>query len=196
MQVRQWNIERMPKGLVLIFEEDFLSTFFSDINFVKDLNFFHTIINKPTLFLTAPNGAHFEKLLLDIEKEILNESNRDNHILRALLYLCLAWLDREFTKHNKIENLTKNSLIQIFKNSVNDCFENEHTVKYYAKKLNITSGYLNELVKRHMRISAKQFIQNRVFLEAKRLLCYSSLTISEIAWKLGFHDEAYFYSCV
>jgi len=193
MQIRQWKIEIMPKGLVLIFEDEFLSTFFNDTDFVKRLNFFHTILSKPILSLTNSEHSYIEKLLLNIEKEIVNIESRNNHILRALLYQVLAWLDREYTRHEKIEEMADNHDIALrFKNLVNDFYDQEHSVNFYADRLNISPGYLNDLIKRSMKISAKQYIQTRVFLEAKRLLSYSSLSISEIAWKLNFNDDSYF----
>ena len=193
MQIRQWKIETMPTGLVLIFEDEFLSTFFNDIDFVKRLNFFHTVINKPVLSLTHSEHSYLENLLLNIEKEILNDKNRNNHILRALLYQVLAWLDREYTRHENIEETAHNNDIVLrFKNLVDDFYHQEHAVNFYAERLNISPGYLNDLIKRNIKIPAKQFIQTRVFLEAKRLLSYSSLSISEIGWKLNFKDESYF----
>jgi AraC-like DNA-binding protein len=43
-----------------------------------------------------------------------------------------------------------------------------------------------------MGISCKQFIINRLILEAKRLLLYSEISISTIADDLGFTDPSYF----
>jgi AraC family transcriptional regulator, transcriptional activator of pobA len=192
MQIRKWEIDKAPEGLVLIFEEDFLSTFFNDIQFVKKLNFFHTILNKPVLSLSDEGCSYFENVLLNIEKEIVNNENRSNHLLRALLYQVLAWLDREYTKHTTVEEVTSNNLISDFKDLVNTFYDKGHSVHFYADKLHISPGYLNDLVKKYMRISAKQYIQNRVFLEAKRLLGYTSLSVSEIAWKLNFKDDSYF----
>ena len=45
-----------------------------------------------------------------------------------------------------------------------------HSVRHYADKLCITSNYLNEIVNSAMGMSAKQYIQNKVMEEAKRLL--------------------------
>lgn len=193
MQIRQWKINAMPKGLVLIFEDEFLSTFFNDAEFVKRLNFFHTIATEPILSLTDSKNSYIENLLLNIEKEILHFNNRNKHILRALLYQALAWLDREYTKHKNINTVAdNNNTVLRFKNLVSEFYTQKHSVNFYAEKLNISPGYLNDLIKREINISAKQFIQNRVILEAKRLLRNTPLSISEIAWKLNFNDVSYF----
>jgi AraC-like DNA-binding protein len=49
-----------------------------------------------------------------------------------------------------------------------------------------------DIARENLGISAKQYFQNRVFLEAKKLLIYSPLSISEIAWKLNYQDNSYF----
>ncbi len=193
MQIRQWKIKAMPKGLVLIFEEDFLATFFNDSDFVKKLNFFYTIECEPVTSLTDSKNSYIENLLLNIETEILHFNNKNKHILRALLYQALAWLDREYTKHENIKVIDGvNDIVFRFKNLVSEFYKQEHSVNFYAEKLNISSGYLNDLIKRDIKITAKQFIQNKVILEAKKLLRNTPLSISEIAWKLNFNDDSYF----
>ena len=190
-QVRQWKINNIPSGLVLIFEEEFLSVFFNDTDFVKKLNFFHTILNKPELILSDSETLDFKTILLNIEKEILETRDKNEHIIRALLYQALAWLNREYAKHIGTESCN-NDISNRFINLVKEHYNKAHSVNFYAEKLHITPGYLNELIQKNIRISAKQYIKNRIFLEAKRLLCNSSLSISEIAWKLNFDDVSYF----
>jgi AraC family transcriptional activator of pobA len=71
-------------------------------------------------------------------------------------------------------------------------FKEQKLVAFYAEKLNITPNYLNILCKKHFQTSATSVIQNRVILEAKRLLLTSKHSIKEIAYHLGFLDLAYF----
>lgn len=62
----------------------------------------------------------------------------------------------------------------------------------YAKKLNISVPYLNECVKNITGVSVSNHIQQRVILEAKRMLYYSNKSVKEIAIELGYDDYAYF----
>jgi AraC family transcriptional regulator, transcriptional activator of pobA len=192
MQVRKWEIKTAPKGLVLIFEEEFLCSFFNDLQFVQELSYFNSIISKHVLTLSDNEFCYFQKLLENIEEEIIEHVEKNNHILRALLYQALVWLNREYKKSNPSIEHTTNKHIADFKEQVNKNLKNRHSVNFYADQLNITPGHLNDIVKENLGISAKQYIQNRVFLEAKKLLLYSSLSISEIAWKLNFQDSSYF----
>ena len=62
----------------------------------------------------------------------------------------------------------------------------------YAQQLNISSPYLNECVKKTTGHSVSLHIQQRVILEAKRLLYHSDKSVKEIATALGYDDYPYF----
>lgn len=64
--------------------------------------------------------------------------------------------------------------------------------KEYAKQLNISVPYLNECVKNTTGYSVSYHIQQRVVLEAKRLLYHSDKSVKEIATELGYDDYLYF----
>ena len=63
---------------------------------------------------------------------------------------------------------------------------------YYASLLNISTVYLNEVVKKVTGMSTALYIKNEVVLQAKRLLVNTTLSVKQIADKLGFDDSAYF----
>lgn len=69
---------------------------------------------------------------------------------------------------------------------------NDRRPSYYASQLNISSVYLNEVVKSVTGMSASRYIQSEIILQAKRLLIHSNYTIQEIAERLGVDDYAYF----
>ena len=62
----------------------------------------------------------------------------------------------------------------------------------YAQTLNISTPYLNECVKNTTGYSVSHHIQQRVILEAKRLLYHSDKSVKEIAADLGYDDYPYF----
>ncbi|CCY65921.1 uncharacterized protein BN467_00396 [Prevotella sp. CAG:1124] len=63
---------------------------------------------------------------------------------------------------------------------------------YYASLLNISPGYLNEIVKEVTGMSVTLYIRNELILQAKRLLVHTGLSIKEISNMLGIDDYAYF----
>jgi len=62
----------------------------------------------------------------------------------------------------------------------------------YAQQLHISTPYLNECVKNTTGYSVSHHIQQRVILEAKRLLYHSTKSVKEIAAELGYDDYPYF----
>jgi AraC-like DNA-binding protein len=62
----------------------------------------------------------------------------------------------------------------------------------YARAQHLSSNYLNEVIKSETGSSAKDWIQQRLLLEAKRLAQYSDLPAKEIAFSLGYEDVAHF----
>ncbi|HBY53808.1 MAG TPA: AraC family transcriptional regulator, partial [Marinilabiliales bacterium] len=189
-QIREWNVADIPQGLVLIFEEEFLCSFFSDPLFVKKLSFFRNRKAPPQLSLTSEQREYLSNIMFQVEQEI--SDNKEVHLLRALLYQALAWLNKAYRSFYQLADKPQSGKTARFAQLVETHFCSEHTVSFYSSELCITSGYLNDLVKNETCISAKQYIINRLMTEARRLLQFSEAPIAEIAWKLGFGDPSYF----
>ncbi|MEX2523862.1 MAG: helix-turn-helix domain-containing protein [Gammaproteobacteria bacterium] len=66
------------------------------------------------------------------------------------------------------------------------------SIEEYASELGITSTRLNYICRQKTGRTALQLVHDRVLLEAKRNLIYTAMTVSEIAYSLGFGDPAYF----
>jgi AraC-like DNA-binding protein len=193
-QIRHWEKDNITDGYALIFEEKFLLSFFNDKDFIRHLSCFQpTSISK----ISLENGMYERifKLIKDIKHEIDAYKLKDEHILRALLYETLMLLHREYAaivdSPDKNKN-TVNPYINKFADLVNSNFKHQHSTRFYAGKLCITPNYLNEVVKNASGINAKQYIQEKIIMEAKKMLIYTNLYVSEIARDLGFEDLSYF----
>lgn len=138
-------------------------------------------------------------------------------IISATASLCIQFSERKYEKlFNSILKESCNTLVSLVASQyltqskttdnysrfevVNKSFKSllEHdfiTVKSpaaYAKGLNISTPYLNECVKTATGHPVSYHIQQRVILEAKRLLCHSNKSIKEVAAELGYDDYSYF----
>ncbi|MBT1697314.1 AraC family transcriptional regulator [Fulvivirgaceae bacterium PWU4] len=192
-QIREWRIDNIPKGYALIFEEEFLCTFFNDARFVKHLSCFHSDAPAHVLMLTPADLRTISNLLEDIKNEISVFKSTDTHVLRALLYQVLALLNRKFmsaypSSGEKRMNRHVSSFVQL----VSAHHHLHRSVEYYAGQLHITAGHLNSLVKDQLGVSAKKYILNQNILEAKRMLRYTDRSIDEIASALNYENTTYF----
>ena len=199
-EVRSWEIDRIENGYALIFEDEFLSSFFKDTNFVQHLSYFHPGKTAMKLHLTEELYTRLLQLVQDIKREIDAYQPGDVHVLRALLYEALMLLNRSYqnaiptTDNGNISTSGEgsNPYINRFVKLVEENLKEQHSVQYYADCLCITPNYLNELIHSVLHISAKQYIRNKVMDEAKKLLAYTDLPVSEIAFGLYFSTVSYF----
>ncbi len=86
----------------------------------------------------------------------------------------------------------KQIILRNFQSLINTKFKSRLSVVQYAHELNITPTHLNRISRAILNISASALIHERSILEAKRLLIYTSATIAEVAYQLGFNDPAHF----
>jgi AraC-like DNA-binding protein len=87
---------------------------------------------------------------------------------------------------------SQNRIVRQFKSLIDENFVNSTQVTQYADMLYVTPGHLNDLIKTVTGKTAKQIIDERRILEAKRLLFWGEHSVKEIAGRLNFEDDAYF----
>lgn len=198
-EIRNWDTHHISNGYALIFEDEFLSSLFRDSMFVRHLAFF-----KPgksaKLHLSDELYTRVLQVLHNIKMEIDSYKQNDVHVLRALLYEVLMLLERAYQKAVLNEEITtdkeiNNIHIDRFIHLVGAHLKEQHSVRFYADKLCITPNYLNEIITSVMGLSAKRYIQNQVIDEAKKLLAYTDVPISDIAFELHFSTVSYFIRC-
>lgn len=83
-------------------------------------------------------------------------------------------------------------IIRDFRDLVRKNFRSMKKPAEYADKMNVTVAYLNDTVKLATGSSISEIIQQEIVGEAKRLLCYTSLSVKEVATAIGYDDYKYF----
>ena len=83
-------------------------------------------------------------------------------------------------------------LAREFRALVDRHFKDHWTVAAYASELAITPTHLNRISRNVLGRSALEVIHDRLLLEAKRNLVYTSMTVKEVSNALCFSDPAYF----
>lgn len=125
-----------------------------------------------------------------------NDHNSKEHslALKALLQLVLIDIAR-LSGQTQIKQKTRKEDVRIF-NRFNELIElhfREHiNLIQYAEMISVTEARLNEICRRLAGLPSKRLILERLMQEARRLLSYSSASITEISYQLGFKDPAYF----
>ena len=68
----------------------------------------------------------------------------------------------------------------------------EHHIQFYASQLNVSTTYLSRIVRKISGRSVNEHIAHMLITEARRLLDCTDLPVKQIAYKLGFSDQASF----
>jgi AraC-like DNA-binding protein len=192
----KWTPNTELKGLHLLFEEEFLLSFFNDSLFLSKFPYLQA--NRPSPFLLPSNVLckRITQLYKDMREEINNPAaEKDQHMLRAMLYETLMLFNRVprlSSSSMPMDELPMIRYVAQFQQLVEHDFRDQHDVEYYADKLCITSNYLNKVVKQTLGMTTKQFILSRIMTEAKRMLDYTSLSVAEISQQLNFDTSTYF----
>ena len=130
---------------------------------------------------------------LKMKKEYENQYPFRALLLKRYFRIFLLLLSRQ--DEGSVEGVgqtRETELVKRFMEMLDKNFREEKMVCSYAAQLYITPTYLNKTVKKNTGYSAGHHIRQRIILEAKRLARYSDLGMKEIAYKLGYLDNAYF----
>jgi AraC family transcriptional activator of pobA len=179
-----------------------------------DLKYFKVLFDENTLallpqqfpFLVNPlnaqaiifdNGTRERvKKLFETLNQILylDKDPADTEIILAYLNTLLAELNSAYFKNKEpINNLNTNlSKFIEFKLVVETHLSEQPSVNAIAEKLALSTNSLYRIVKEHSGVSPKDFFINRLIIEAQRKLHYSTISVKELAYELGFNDPAYF----
>jgi AraC family transcriptional regulator, transcriptional activator of pobA len=194
-QVHQVITNPFPTGYVILFSSEFLDKNSIRRDFISDLKLFSKSDETPPLPVTAEMAASLKIFVEQMLKAFQNQSEMYLETIGAYLKLFLI----ECNGHcSLLPNADTQSvevgktLISNFKDIVDQHFNQWHQVKDYAGALYITPNYLNEVIKTSMGISAKEYIQSRIILEARRMAVYTEKSSKEIGFELGFEDPSHF----
>jgi AraC family transcriptional activator of pobA len=133
-------------------------------------------------------------LFRNIEQEARNSANSRFMAMQSLLRLVFVWIIRrslESKARVPVANDRSATRIRRFKSLIEENFTRSLSIKEYANHMGISTAQLNNICRAKVGKSALQIVHERLTLEIKRNLVYTSLTVSEIAYELGFSDPAY-----
>lgn len=139
--------------------------------------------------------AALDHCFVNLAREFASDNPARLLALEANLSLILVVIARQIAVRNEKEhNIGGKGTrhLRRFHELIEQSFRKWLPVEGYASALDITSTQLNNVCRMQTGKSALQLIHERIVLEAKRNLIYTVMTVSEVAFSLGFNDPAYF----
>ena len=144
----------------------------------------------PRMKLNENDTDILETILKMLNIELRSKDNLQLEMLQMMLKRLLIICTRIYKSQQTYVDLNNKSrdVIREYNFLVEQHFKTKHAVKDYADLLYKSPKTLSNLFKKYGEASPLHFIQNRIVLEARRLLTYTEKSISEISYELGFSD--------
>ena len=195
-QLHSFSGSHNQEGIVMKICAHLLSDIACNEEVLLKYNVFNTYDGVPFKKISSQCAEKISGLIELIENE-MSQSDMIGHkdMLHSLVTMMLVNIERcQEEKNSAIftTSRTAHRVFLAFRREIELSYRKMHTVKEYADKLNISTKTLTNYVAECSDFSPLEMINNRIILEAKRMLRYSNLMVKEIAADLGFDDPSYF----
>lgn len=158
----------------------------------RQFPFLLNALNRQTISF-SPAAAIRLTAIFEILLGLLRAADTDPELILAHLNSLLTEINTAyFTTERKLADSRIEKFIG-FKVFVENNLTDHPTIRNIAEELAVSTDSLYQIVKHFSGLSPKEFITNRLILEARRRLYYSERTsVKELAFELGFNDPDYF----
>ena len=189
-QVHRLNRSADSSGVVLMFQREAIHGTAMD----EDLHILFSGLHAGPVWGLKAEQLVSARMLLDLIKD---ETATDdpgarraaNGLLTVLMAKCAQWAGGEQTHH---VDAISGDVARRFLGDVERDFLTERRVSAYADRYAITVDHLTDLLRKRIGRTAMEVLQDRLILEAKRLLLHSSMSLKEVGFALNMEDPAYF----
>ncbi len=182
--------DRNKDGWSLLFHPDLIRNYNLGKS-IKLFSFFTYEVNE-ALHLSDEEEKLVENLVRNIQKEY--ESRIDTFsqdVIVSNLELLLNYCNRFYSRQFVTREMANNDLLAKFETLLSSYFDDNTesslpTVNSLARQLNLSPSYLSDMLRTITGQNTQQHIHNHLIEKAKEKLTTTNLSVSEIAFQLGF----------
>jgi len=166
---------------------------------IKQYEYFNYSVHE-ALHLSDREETMIINIMQNIQQEYLSNIDKfSQDVIIAQLELLLTYSERFYNRQFITRKITNHQILDRLEDMLAKYFNSDGlpekglpTVQYIAKTLNISPGYLSGLLKTLTGQSTQQFIHHKLIEKAKEKLSTTDLSVSEIAYSLGFeHPQSF-----
>ena len=170
---------------------------------IKQYEYFDYSINE-ALFLSEKEEKTVNGIIENIRQEYhANIDKFSKQIIISQIETLLGYSERFYNRQFITREKTNHQILESLEELLNNYFQNEAllskglpTVHDIAEKLNVSQKYLSSLLKLLTGQSTQHHIHDKLIEKAKEKLSTTNLSISEIAYDLGFeHSQSFSKLC-
>lgn len=179
-------------GYMLLIHPDFLLTY-SLAKRIQQYGFFSYAANE-ALHVSEKERTTIFSVLESIDEELksrIDDSSQD--VIISQIELLLNYSNRFYKRQFITRKAVNASLLERFNEILEDYFNQEKTlqqglptVHYLSEQLNLSASYLSDMLRALTGQNTQQHIHEKVIAKAKEKLSTTQLSVSEIAYELGF----------
>ncbi|MEJ8597229.1 AraC family transcriptional regulator [Riemerella anatipestifer] len=186
------NVSQELKGYRILFTKDFINNSLIPSNLLFEIVYLHNIRFQPLISIDEHSELHTYAHLLLSE---YNQKTLTLENIKALLFLFLNEVKRNIISDTNDDFIYTNNQIRSYKlflDLVETNYYKDLSLEDYANRIKISTRQLSRMIKLISNATLNTIILNRRLLQSKRLLKHSDLSISEIAYEVGFLEPSYF----
>jgi len=166
---------------------------------IRQFEFFNYSVNE-ALFLSDKEEIALTQIVHNIEQECHNNMDRFSHdIMITQLESLLSYSERFYQRQFMTRRIANHQILGGLRDLLTNHFDGERlinkglpSVSDLAEKLCVSPDYLSGLLKSITGLTTQQHIHEMLIEKAKELLSTTNLTVSEIAYQLGFeHSQSF-----
>lgn len=184
------EVDRNKDGWSLLFHPDLIRQYPLG-KAIKNYGYFSYSITE-ALHLSDEEEKSIEIIVQNIEREInARLDNLSQDIIVSNLELLLSYCNRFYGRQFITRKMATNDLLTNFENILEQHFNSNSDVKLpsvekLASELNVSPSYLSDMLRSLTGQNTQQHIHSKLIEKAKGILTTTDLTVSEIAYQLGF----------
>jgi len=166
---------------------------------IKQYNYFAYSVNE-ALHVSDQEKEIIISIYSNMEQELnsrVDEFSQD--VMIAQIELLFSYVNRFYKRQFITRKAVNNDIVQKTEAILDDYYNNRQslnqgipTVQFLSAKLNLSPGYLSDVLRSRIGQNAQQYIHLKLVEKAKEKLSTTGLSISEIAYELGFeHPQSF-----
>lgn len=177
------------KGVLISFKQELLEDDLKE--FLLDVFRIFNIQGEFSCLQLTPESKKGLAAIFELMNEEYNYKGGNLIMIKALLKVFLLQLIQLKKEHFTRQDINEKRIYE-FMMLIELNFYEQRRGQFYARKLDLSTKRLNQILKEKLGKTAVQLIHDRIILEAKRQILHSDSTLKEIAYNLQFKDPSYF----
>lgn len=192
-QIQKLDFTNNIKGYILLFSNELLKERNYNLFLEINISFLNFALSSAPITLNEKDYSEVFHIIQILNNEVSQiNSLVKNDVSSSLIKRVFEILEL-LNSHNNIQlNFREVSIFKEFNLLLSNNLNKSRSVKFYANLLAISTKKLNIITKTYWSKTAKEFIEERIVFDSKKLLLDTPNTVKQISYSMGFTEPTNF----